>query len=169
MPPSSSLPSSYNEYPLDSGLIHSIRPLLNSNATVPIQIPSVATSSSQLANIFPVTQSHSLPAYFLHPNTNGNNNMYVIASSSALQPLHIIAAIDRSALPLSHFPFSSPPVKRNEHEEDAQPQAMDLSKQLEEQLPFKKRRHTGQTMSMLSSREEQQFDDDDASNECIKK
>ena len=186
--PSSSVTSSYNENPIESshhqqqehpGFFSHSSPHRTST-TMPIQIPSSSTailsppSFPQLTSLFPMTQSHSLPTYFL-PQTNlsyltagssaANANVYLITNTNrqSTQPLHILAPVDASPSKFgrSHYSPSctgnqiSPnhsnefisfvPNKRQDHDEVNQAQDMDTGKPLKEQLPFKKRRYAGES------------------------
>ncbi|CAF3764395.1 unnamed protein product [Rotaria sordida] len=195
--PSSSVPSSYNENTLDLPPPHHIpmfchSPQISSSfhnpTTMPIRIPSSTSSNKgippaslpHLTGMSPTTQSHSLPNYFLpHPNF-----AYLITNSNqhSTQPFHIITPLNHHSLqyPNTHYStlshiqsnsinetFSSLQNKRSDSEENKQTQPMDISKQSEEQLPFKKRRHTGQ--SSVYSPMDTNHDDDEASNESMKK
>jgi hypothetical protein len=166
---------------------------------MPMQIPSSntglpPTSFPPLTGLFPVTQSHSLPTYFLPQGnlaylTTGssttNTNMFLFTNSN--QPLHIITPMDRHSLQFSntHHLLTSHPGniiqsnslnesisflqnKRNDSEENKQTQPMDTTKQFEEQLPFKKRRYTGKQSSVYSPMDVN-HDDDEGSNESMKK
>ncbi|CAF4888042.1 unnamed protein product, partial [Rotaria sp. Silwood1] len=198
--------------------------------TMPIQIPSSSntgvptTSLPHLTNLFPLTQSHSLPTYFLPtaniayittatPTTNpsgtpfditsltGNTSVLLITSPTQhpSQPVHILTPIDHRSLQFTHYTptnlFVPPPIlppsqtpstricnilqststsesmsflqhKRHENEEDKQSQrSLETNKQSTEQLPFKKRRYTGQQSRMATVHN----DDDDVSDESVKK
>lgn len=63
---------------------------------------------------------------------------------------------------------STAPTKRCENDQD-QPfvSPMESNRQLEEQLPFKKRRFTGQTSPMATAHDDD--DDDEVSDESVKK
>ncbi|CAF0902540.1 unnamed protein product [Rotaria sp. Silwood1] len=195
---SSSVPSSFNENPLDLPPQHhmpifchssQISSSLHNPTTMPIRIPSSTLSNNgippaslpQLTGIFPTTQSHSLPNYFL-PHTNF---AYVITNSNQhpTHPYHIITPLNHHSVqfPNTHYStlshlqtnaiyetFSSLQNKRSDSEENKQTQPMDTSKQSEEQLPFKKRRYTGQSSSVYSPMDIN-HDDDEASNESMKK
>jgi hypothetical protein len=191
MSPSSSGPSSFNENPIELSHQHHIPILSHSpqfssslhNPTMPIQIPSSTSSNTgippaslpQLTGLFPITQSHSLPTYFL-PHTN---LAYFITNSkrNSTQPFHIITPLNHPSL---HYPYSTSSYiqtneslhllqnKRHDSEENKQIQPMDTNKQLEEQLPFKKRRYTGQQSSVYSPMDTN-HDDDETSNESGKK
>ncbi len=184
MSPSSSVPSSFNENPIDLShhphipvLPHSPKfsSSLHNPSTMPIQIPSANTaippaSLSHLTGIFPITQSHSLPTYFL-PQTN---LAYFIANSNqnSTQPIHILTPFDSHSV---HFPrtrystASYPPGTAINDSPHKPHQSMETNKQFEEQLPLKKRRYTGQQPSGHSPMDINHDDDDDASNESIKK
>lgn len=69
----------------------------------------------------------------------------------------------------NHDPASFSPSKRHEQDEARQAQPMETNKQLEEQLPFKKRRYAGQQPSTSTPMDIHQFDDDEGSNESMKK
>jgi hypothetical protein len=252
----STIPSNFNEYPqmtsttttsssIESSQIHRIQILSQSphfsspttgQPTIPIQIPTPSNtgfptaSLPQLTNLFPITQSHSLPTYFL-PAANiayittgtsttnpsgtsfdfspltGNTSMLLITSPNqhSTQPIHILAPIDHRSLQFAHYaptnlfpppsPFPPPPPqvpvpsrtcnilqsmstiesmsilqnKRHENEEDKQiqqqQQQLETKKQFSEQLPFKKRRYTGQQLRMATVHD----DDDEVSDESVKK
>ncbi|CAF3364296.1 unnamed protein product [Rotaria socialis] len=193
--PSSSVTSSFNENPLDMYQQHhvplfypsnNISSSLNNPTTIPIQIPSSnktipPASFSHLSGIFPTIQSHSLPNYFL-PQANF---AYLIANSNQnpTPPFHIITPLNHPSLqyPNAHFStlshsqansinenLTSLHIKRPDNEEHKQAQVMDTNKQSEEQLPFKKRRYTGQSSSVYSPMDTN-HDDDDASDESMKK
>ncbi len=140
---------------------------------MPIRIPSSniaipAASLPQLTGMFPMTQSHSLPTYFLPhgnlayliTNTNQNSN----------QPLHLITPYSFQ-FPHTHYSTVSFSQTNSSNEsQNKQVQSMDTNKQMEEQLPFKKRRYNaGQQTSVCSPMDVNHPDDDDASNESIKK
>lgn len=197
--PSSSVPSSYNENPLDLIQQHHI-PLLGHSpqfssplknpVTMPIRIPSSASAHNaippatlpQITGMFPTTESHSLPNYFL-PQAN---LAYLITNSGqhASQPFHIITPLNHHSLqfPNTHYStlsqiqanslinesFASLQHKRYDNEDNKHIQLMDTTKQSEEQLPFKKRRYTGQSSSVYSPMDTN-HDDDEASNESMKK
>jgi hypothetical protein len=207
--PSSSVPSSYNENPIESPPQQHIQFLSrspqfssppNNTTTMPIRIPSSnvtlpPASLPPLSGLFSMTQSHSLPTYFL-PQANlayltpgsstKNANMYFITSANqaSLQPLHIITSMDSSTLQfanthLSPSSYTGPtiqihashdsPSKRHEQDEGRQAQPMETNKQLEEQLPFKKRRYAGQPASASIPMDIHHSDDDEGSNESMKK
>ncbi|CAF2627612.1 unnamed protein product [Rotaria sp. Silwood2] len=196
--------------------------------TMPIQIPSSSntgfptTSLPHLTNLFPLTQSHSLPTYFL-PTANiayittatsttnpsgtpfdltslpSNTSVLLITSPNQhpTQPVHILTPIDHRSLQFAHYAqtnfFVPPPIpppvpstricnilqststsesmsilqnKRHDNEEDKQIQrSLETNKQSTEQLPFKKRRYTGQQSRMATVHN----DDDDVSDESAKK
>jgi hypothetical protein len=102
---------------------------ITGQTTMPIQIPSTSNtglptaSLPQLASIFPLTQSQSLPTYFL-PSANiayittnpsgtgfdfssltGNTSMLLITNSSQNpgQPVHILTPIDHRSLQFAHY------------------------------------------------------------------
>jgi hypothetical protein len=205
---------------------------------MPIQIPTPSNtglptaSLPQLTSLFPITQSHSLPTYFL-PTANiayiatsttnpsgtsydfsplpANTSMLLITNPNQhpTQPLHILAPIDHRSLHFAHYAptnfFAPPPPpllppqppqvlpvsvpipsrtcnilqsmstiesmsvlqnKRHENEEDKQiQQQLETTKQSTEQLPFKKRRYTGQQLRMATVHD----DDDEVSDESVKK
>jgi hypothetical protein len=149
---------------------------------MPIQIPSSTSSNvaippgslPHLTGIFPITQSHSLPTYFL-PQTNF---AYFITNSNQnpTQPLHIIAPLNTHTLQFANKHYSTVSYTQTNSISDSlsllqnkQIQPMDTNtKQFEEQLPFKKRRYTGQQSSVYSPMDTN-HDDDDASNESVKK
>jgi len=203
--------------------------------TMPIQIPTSSNSGlptaslPQLTNFFPLTQSHSLPAYFLPTaniayittatsaiNPSGtpfdftplppNTSMLLITNPNQhpTQPMHILTPIDHRSLQFAHYAttnfFAPPPLlpppppppppsipsrtcnilqsmstiesmsilqnKRHENEEDKQiQQQLETNKQSVEQLPFKKRRYTGQQLRMATVHD----DDDEVSDESAKK
>ena len=194
--------------------------------TMPIQIPTSsntglpAASLPQLTSLFPLTQSHSLPAYFLPtaniayittattttPNPSGtpfdfppltNTSMLLITNPGQhpTQPMHIITPIDHRSLQFAHFAptslFTIPPPphgpqqisvpsrtcnilepmsnfqnKRHDNEEEKQvQQQIETNKQSSDQLPFKKRRYTGQQLRMATVHD----DDDEVSDESVKK
>ncbi|CAF0893320.1 unnamed protein product [Rotaria sordida] len=202
------------------------------HTTMPIQIPSSSntgvptTSLPQLTNLFPLSQSHSLPTYFL-PTGNiayittatsttnpsgtpfdltsltGNTSLLLITSPTQhpTQPIQILTPIDHRSFQFAHYTptnlFVPPPVppppppipptrvcnilqststtnesmsilqnKRHENEEDKQIQrSLETNKQSTDQLPFKKRRYTGQQSRMSNIHN----DDDDVSDESVKK
>jgi hypothetical protein len=149
---------------------------------MPIQIPCSTSSSiaippgslPQLTGIFPITQSHSLPTYFL-PQTNLT---YFIANSNqtSTQPLHIIKPLNHHTIhfPNTHYSTLSYTQPNSITEtlalmQNKQIQSMDTNKQqFDEQLPLKKRRYTGQESSVYSPMDTN-HDDDETSNESIKK
>jgi hypothetical protein len=201
-------------------------------STMPIQIPTPSNtglptaSLPQLTNLFPLTQSHSLPTYFF-PTANiayittatsatnpsgapfefspltANTSMLLITNPNQhpTQPIHILAPIDHRSLQFAHYAptglFSIPPPnlppppphpqsvsmpsrtcniletvsnfqnKRhdNEEEKQIQQQQLETNKQASEQLPFKKRRYTGQQLRMATVHD----DDDEVSDESVKK
>jgi len=211
---------------------------ITGQTTMPIQIPTSSNSGlptaslPQLTNLFPLTQSHSLPAYFL-PTANiayittatsatnpsgipfdftplpANTSMLLITNPNQhpAQPVHILAPIDHHSLQFAHYgtanffaphpllaPLPQPPPppppsipsrtcnilqsmstiesmsilqnKRHENEEDKQiQQQIETNKQSTEQLPFKKRRYTGQQLRMDTVHD----DDDEVSDESAKK
>ena len=149
---------------------------------MPIQIPSSNStlppaSLPQLTSIFPITQSHSLPTYIL-PSTNfaylttgststANTNMFLIANPNqhTLQPIHILAPIDPATAQFAttaHNTISPIHVELSTNKSNTM---METNKQTKEQLPFKKRRYTGQSSPMDMSH----FDDDEGSNDSMKK
>ena len=156
---------------------------------MPIQIPSSSTSNKgippaslpQLPGLFPTTQSHSLPNYFL---SQANLAYFVTNTNQHLtQPLHIITALNHPSLQYPNTLYStlthvssnlvnetsvSLQNKRSDNDERQQIQSMDTNKQCEEQLPFKKRRYTGQPTSIHSPMDTNHHDDE-TSNESIKK
>lgn len=177
--PSSSNPSSYTDNPLATSPPQNLPQYSSSTSfktstttgTMPIQIPSSnsnlpTASLPQLTSIFPITQSHSLPTYIL-PSTNftyltsgstttTNTNMFFITNqnSHTLQPIHILAPIDAATSQFSNTQHNISPVH------------LEFSAiKTKEQLPFKKRRYTGQSSPMDLSH----FDDDDGSNDSMKK
>lgn len=176
--PSSSNPSSYTDNPIETSQ-HQYQPSLktpSTTSTMPIQIPSSNSilppaSLPQLTGIFPITQSHSLPTYILpspslaYLATTGpsaaNTNMFLIANPTqhTLQPVHILTPIDASTLQFSTVKIDSSANK------STPTTSTENTKQAKEQLPFKKRRHTGQSSPMDMSH----FDDDEGSNESMKK
>ena len=205
--PSSSVPSSFTENHLDASQQqqqqqqhHHHIPLLSQSpqfssplrhpATMPIRIPTNAStniglppaSSPQIAGLFPITQSHSLPAYFF---PQGNLAYFITNSGQhAAQPLHIIAPLHPHSLqfPTAHYsPLLTTHAacanesllllhsKRQDNEDNKQVQPMDTTKQGEEQLPIKKRRYTGQQPPVCSPMDTHQHDDEEASNESMKK
>ena len=139
---------------------------------MPIRIPSSniaipAASLPQLTGMFPMTQSHSLPTYFL-PH---GNLAYVITNTNqnSNQPLHLLTPLNPHSFQFPPTHFSHVPYPHNESQ-NKQAQPMDTTKQMEEQLPFKKRRYNaGQQSSAYSPMDINHPDDDDASNESIKK
>jgi hypothetical protein len=150
---------------------------------MPIQIPTTTstntgippTSLPQLTGIFPITQSHSLPTYFL---PQGNLAYFITNSTQhSTQPLHIITPLNHHSLqypntyysPLLNDSLLLLQNKRHDNEETKQNQPMDTNKQFEEQLPFKKRRYAGQQSSVYSPMDTNHHDDDEASNESMKK
>ena len=151
---SSNVPQTFNEYPYMASLAtisttqssqpHHLQviphtPLLSSPAaastTMPIQIPSPSHTNfapgslPQLTNLFPLTQSHSLPAYFLPtanfayiaPDTSstnpssvtpfgitpltGNTSVLLIANPSQhpTQPVHILTPIDHRSFQVGPY------------------------------------------------------------------
>jgi hypothetical protein len=189
--------------------------------TMPIQIPTSSNtglptaSLPQLASLFPSTQSHSLPAYFLPTaniayittaNPSGgpfdfpaltNTSMLLITNPGQhpTQPMHILAPIDHRSLQFAHYAptnfFTIPPPppppqpisvpsrtcnilepmsnfqnKRHDNEEEKHiQQQIETNKQSSDQLPFKKRRYTGQQLRMATVHD----DDDEVSDESVKK
>jgi hypothetical protein len=147
---------------------------------MPIQIPSSTSTNTgippaslpQLTGLFPITQSHSLPTYFLPRG----NLAYLITNSNQnpTQPLHIITPLNRHGLqfPNTHYSTLSYTQTNSINEslsQNKQVQSMDTNnKQFDEQLPFKKRRYTGQQSSVYSPMDTN-HDDDEASNESVKK
>lgn len=162
---------------------------LNNPTTMPIQIPASnhnnnhnipPASFSQLHGIFPPTQSHSLPNYFLPPT---NLAYFIQNSNQHPTPFHIITPFNHPSVPYPNAHFSTSShiqansinenltsfhIKRADNEENKHVQPMDTNKQSEEQLPFKKRRYTGQSSSVYSPMDTH-HDDDEASNESMKK
>ncbi len=182
--PASSVPSSFNENHLDPSQQHHISILsqspqfsssLHNPTTMPIRIPSSniaipAASLPHLTGMFPMTQSHSLPTYFLpHGNlayliTNTNQN--------SAQPLHLIAPLNHHSFQFPHTHYSTVSFSQTNslnESQNKQVQPMDTNKQMEEQLPFKKRRYNAGQQSSAYSPMDVNHDDDDASNESIKK
>ncbi|UJR26775.1 hypothetical protein I4U23_008089 [Adineta vaga] len=192
--PSSSVPSSYNENPLDSSQQHHT-PILSQSpqyssslrnptttTTMPIQIPSTTTTTTsanitispsplpQFTGIFPITQSHSLPTYFI---PQGNFAYFITnPNQHSTQPLHMLTSLNPHSLPFSHAHYS--PLLSNQASainesllllQNKQAQPMETNKQGEEQLPFKKRRYAGQSSSVFSPMDTNQHEDDEASNE----
>jgi len=149
---------------------------------MPIQIPSSTSSNTgippaslpHLTGLFPITQSHSLPTYFL-PQAN---LAYFITNSNQnpTRPLHIITPLNPHTLQFANTHYSAVSYAQTNSINESlsllqnkQIQSMDTNnKQFEEQLPFKKRRYTGQQSSVYSPMDIN-HDDDDASNESIKK
>ncbi|CAF1352547.1 unnamed protein product [Adineta ricciae] len=189
--PSSSVASSYNENILDpsqqkSTHIFSQSPqyssALHNATTMPIQIPSTAptnitippSSLPQFTGIFPVTQSHSLPTYFL---PQGNFAYFITnPNQTSPPPLHILTPLNPHSLPFPSAQYSpllsTQPAAIHESAllvQNKQNQSMETNKQGEEQLPFKKRRYAGQQSSVLSPMDIDQHEDDEASNESMKK
>ena len=243
-----SVPPTFNDYPsmsaaaatlpsssMDSSQVHRIQIISQSPhfssptmppTTMPIQIPTpsntglpTASLPPPLTSLFPLTQSHSLPAYFLPtaniayittatPTSNPsaapfdfNTSMVFITNSSQhpSQPVHILTPIDHRSLQFAHyappnlFPVPPPPPplpaapsrtcnileampnfqnKRPDNDEDKRqlpqqtPQRAEThAKQSTEQLPFKKRRYTGQQIRMSTVHD----DDDEVSDESVKK
>ena len=168
--PSSSITSSYNEHPLDLSQQQQQQqthqqniPTLSQSShqhptTVPIRIPSSNIpippgSLPHLTGIFPMTQSHSLPTYFLPQG----NFTYLITNANSNQPVHLI----RSVLPTPYSTIAFTPT--NAFNESS-------NKQTEEQLPFKKRRYNvGQQSSAAYSPMDTNHDDDETSNDSMKK
>jgi hypothetical protein len=203
--------------------------------TMPIQIPTPSNtglptaSLPQLTSLFPLTQSHSLPTYFLptaniayittattttnpsgtpfefSPLTNTSMLLITNPSQHPTQPVHILAPIDHRSLQFAHyaptslFSLAPPPTlppppppshpqpisvpsrtcnilepmsnfqnKRHDNEEEKQiqqQQPIETNKQSTDQLPFKKRRYTGQQLRMATVHD----DDDEVSDESVKK
>ena len=156
-----SVPPTFNEYPsmpaaatVNSSLIDSSQlpriqiisqsphfsPSNMGSATMPIQIPTpsntglpTASLPPHLTNLYPLTQSHSLPAYFFPtaniayittatPTSNSsaspfdfNTSMVLIANPNQhpSQPVHILGPIDHRSLQFAHYTptniFSIPP------------------------------------------------------------
>jgi hypothetical protein len=139
---------------------------------MPIPIPSSNTSIPpaslpHLTGLFPITQSHSLPTYFL-PQAN---LAYLITNSNQNggQPLHIITPINPHSLhfPHPHYSTVSYTQTNSIHElQNKQVQPMDTNKQ---QLPFKKRRYNDGQQSSVYSPMDTNHDDDETSNESGKK
>lgn len=171
--PSSSVPSSFNENPIDLSQTHhqSINSVLLSSSlrtpsTMPIEIPSSNSllppaSLPHPLGIFPVTQSHSLPNYFL-PRTNLT---YLLTSSNPPHSLHFLTSLHSQAKQQYASTYLST-ITNNQtntiHDS--------LTKQIDEQLPLKKRRYNGdQQSSSVCSPMDVNQDDDDASNESLKK
>jgi len=187
--PSSSNPSSYTDNPLATSppqnLLQYSSPISfktsTTTGTMPIQIPSSnsnlpTASLPQLTSIFPNTHSHSLPTY-IFPSTNftyltsgstttTNTNMFLITNpnSHTLQPIHILAPIDAATSQFSNTQHTISPVHL-EFSVTKTNSTTENNKQTKEQLPFKKRRYTGQPSPMDLSH----FDDDDGSNDSMKK
>lgn len=201
-------------------------------ATMPIQIPTpsntglpTASLPPQLTNLYPLTQSHSLPTYFFPtaniayittatPSSNSSASAFDFNTSMVLitnpnqhpsQPVHILAPIDHRSLQFAHYAptnlypippplpsLSIPPAqtrtcniletmsnfqtKRPDNAEDKRSQPLvqnpqsspnidSHNKQSAEQLPFKKRRYTGQQIRMATVHD----DDDEVSDESVKK
>lgn len=123
---------------------------LRTPATMPIQIPSSnlplpPASFSHPSAIFPITQSHSLPTYIL-PNANFAY-LFTNSNSNPPQSLHFLTPIH------SH--------SGTYHQ----------TKQIDEQLPLKKRRYNGnqQSSPVCSPMDVNHDGDDDTSNESSKK
>jgi hypothetical protein len=156
---------------------------------MPIRIPSSTSSNTgippaslpHLTGLFPMTQSHSLPTYIL-PQAN---LAYFITNSNphSTQPIHIITPLNHPSLQFTsthHSSYSQPQSnfinetlslfqhKRHDNEDNKQIQSMETSKQYNEQLPFKTRRYAGQQSSVCSPMDTN-HDDDEASNESVKK
>lgn len=89
--------------------------------------------------------------------------MFLIAhpNQHTLQPIHILAPIDPAA---AQFANTISPI-HVEMSTNKSNTAMETNKQTKEQLPFKKRRYTGQSSPMDMSH----FDDEDGSNDSMKK
>lgn len=106
-----------------------------------------------------MTQSHSLPTYFLPQG----NLTYLITNPNSNQPLHLLRPLNPSSIlptPYSTIAFTSPSNSFNESS----------TKQTEEQLPFKKRRYNvGQQLSSAYSPMDTNHDDDETSNDSMKK
>lgn len=239
MPSAVTTTSTLSSSSIDSSQIHRIQIISQSPhfpsptmgpTTMPIQIPTpsntglpTASLPPSLTSLFPLTQSHSLPAYFLPtaniayittatPTSNPsaapfdfNTSMVLITNPSQhpSQPVHILAPIDHRSLQFAHytptnlFPLPPPPPvphpsvapsrtcniletmsnfqnKRPDNDDDKrQPQLQQTpqraetmhAKQSTEQLPFKKRRYTGQQIRMATVHD----DDDEVSDESVKK
>lgn len=149
---------------------------------MPIQIPSTASTNitippsslPQFTGIFPITQSHSLPAYFL---PQGNLAYFITnPNQTSPPPLHILTPLNPHSLPFppTHYSplLSTQPTAIHESlllVQNKQSQPMETNKQGEEQLPFKKRRYAGQQSSVLSPMDIDQHEDDETSNESMKK
>ncbi|CAF0886847.1 unnamed protein product [Adineta steineri] len=174
--------------------IHCYSPKFSSSlrnpTTMPIQIPSTTSANiaippaslSQIPGFFSTTQSHSLPTYFV---PQGNLAYFITnPTQHSTQPLHIITPLNHPSIqfPNPHYASliqsQSSPInesllllqnKRHENEETKQVQPMDTTKQFEEQLPFKKRRYTGQQSSVYSPMDTNHHEDDETSNESMKK
>jgi hypothetical protein len=162
---------------------------LHHPTTMPIKIPTSTSSNTgippaslpHLTGLLPITQSHSLPTYII-PQTN---LAYFITNTNShtTQPIHIITPLNHPSLQYSntHYSTLSHPQsnfineslslfqnKRHDNDDNKQIQAMDTSKQFKEKLPFKKRRYAGQQSSVYSPMDTN-HDDDEASNESVKK
>ena len=169
--PASSLTSSFNENPLDLSQQHAQQhiPILSQSpqfsssphqhpSTIPIRIPSSNIpippgSLPHITGILPITQSHSLPAYFFPQG----NLTYLITNPNSTQPLHLLRSLNPSSIISSPYSTMAFSVVSNEFQ----------AKQTEEQLPFKKRRYNvGQS---AYSPMDTNHDDDETSNDSMKK
>lgn len=139
-----------NEYPR---LISHHSP---TSTTIPIAIPS-SNSNSTLTNFFPFNHSQSLPAYVVPANhiaylanpsssdlNSFNSNLFFISNPNH-QPVHILTPIDYRSIPLTtsaFVPCNILPSKRPDQDANS---STTTTINPNEQLPFKKRRYTGET------------------------
>ncbi|CAF1283604.1 unnamed protein product [Adineta steineri] len=156
-------------------------------------LPTYILPSTNLAYITTATNPIGT-SYDLTP-LNGNTNIFLISNPNqhSAQPVHILTPIDHRSLQFTHYTSANlfqpppPPVvpipsricnilqtnesmsilqnKRHDNEEDKPVQQVETNKQFIEQLPFKKRRYTGQQTRMASVHN----DDNEVSDESAKK
>ncbi|CAF1487786.1 unnamed protein product [Rotaria magnacalcarata] len=191
------IPSSSNTSPPTASLpqLTNLVPLNQSHSLPTYFFP--ASSIAYIAT--PASTNNPSGGPFDPASFTGNTGVFLFTTSSqhSTQPVHILAPFDHRSLQFAHFAptsfFVPPPVssqmsasrtcnilqppsttesmsslqnKRHENEEDKlNQQSLQINKQSTEQLPFKKRRYAGHHTRMSTVHN----DDDDISDECVKK